>query len=100
MQELAAASRYIMCMQRPRHDIVDIDGLRESKELPGTADNDNGKGPRRKFLAVWFRCCHVYGRMYRNAQGSRYEGRCPACGAPVHAIIGPGGTSQRTFEAK
>ena len=49
---------------------------------------------------MWFRCCHTYGRMYRNRAETAYEGRCPRCGAMVHARIGPGGTSQRTFEAR
>ncbi len=53
-----------------------------------------------RFLAVWFRCCHTYGRMYRNADETAYEGRCPRCGAAVHALIGPGGTSRRIFEAR
>ena len=42
---------------------------------------------------------HVYGRMYRNAAETAYSGRCPSCGAHVHALIGPDGTSRRTFEA-
>jgi hypothetical protein len=57
-------------------------------------------GPRRRFLSVWFRCCHVYGRMYRNPQRTAYLGRCPRCGAPVQALIGPEGTDQRVFMAQ
>jgi hypothetical protein len=53
-----------------------------------------------RFLSIWFRCCHVYGRMYRNADETAYEGRCPSCGSPVHALIGPDGTSRRIFEAR
>lgn len=57
-------------------------------------------GPNRKFLSVWYRCCHVYGRMYRDAEQTAYHGRCPRCGAPVHAPIGPDGTDQRMFMAE
>ncbi|MFB3139199.1 MAG: hypothetical protein ACE10B_08265 [Phycisphaerales bacterium] len=57
-------------------------------------------GPKRQYLSVWFRCCHVYGRMYRNAQQTTYLGRCPRCGAFVRALIGPGGTDRRMFEAR
>jgi hypothetical protein len=55
---------------------------------------------RRKFLSVWYRCCHVYGRMYRNQAGTAYTGRCPRCGAQVRAAIGPGGTDRRMFVAE
>jgi hypothetical protein len=76
--------------------MVDIDGLRGS---PAAAPSGPPRGPRRRFLAVWFRCCHVYGRMYRNRDETAYEGRCPRCGAMVDALIGPHGTSRRVFEA-
>jgi hypothetical protein len=56
--------------------------------------------PPRKFLSIWYRCCHTYGRLTRNKEGSAYEGRCPRCGAGVRARIGPGGTNRRMFEAR
>jgi len=82
-------------------DIVEIPGV-PSNASPPTRSADGGsiKGPRRRFLSVWFRCCHTYGRMYRNKDETAYVGRCPKCGAPVQALIGPGGTSQRFFEAR
>ncbi|MCH7799010.1 MAG: hypothetical protein IID28_11290 [Planctomycetes bacterium] len=57
-------------------------------------------GPRRRFLSVWHRCCHVYGRMYRNAAETAYLGRCPRCGAPVRASIEPGGSNRRMFRTE
>ena len=78
-------------------DIVDIDGLRRAGASP---NQDPEPGSRRKFLAIWFRCCHTYGRIYRNRTETSYEGRCPKCGAQVHALIGPGGTDQRMFVAR
>jgi hypothetical protein len=77
-------------------DIVDIDGLRRHSN---SRDDSSDRQPRR-FLSVWFRCCHTYGRMYRNAARTAYEGRCPKCGALVRARIGPNGTTQRMFEAR
>ena len=62
---------------------------RSREEAPG----------KRPFLAIWFRCCHTYGRLYRNKEQTAYEGGCPRCGAKVEAKIGPGGSARRMFEA-
>lgn len=78
-------------------DIVDIPGLAP----PGDRQLDRTPPPppARAFLGVWFRCCHVYGRMYKSADGRAYSGRCPKCGTEVGAKVGQGGTSRRFFEA-
>jgi hypothetical protein len=36
--------------------------------------------------------------MYRNADETEYSGRCPKCGSPVRAAIGPDGTDHRFFK--
>lgn len=82
-------------MNDPR-DQVDIDGIPDS---PGPDKRRPDGGPRR-FLMTWFRCCHAYGRLSRNPDGTRYEGRCPRCAATVSVRIGPGGTDRRIFEAR
>lgn len=85
-------------MARPRdiRDIIDIAGLaRPEQQEPGPAI-----GPPRRFLSVWFRCCHTYGRMYKNREATAYVGFCPKCGCRVQALIGPDGTSRRLFEAR
>ncbi len=79
-------------------DYVDIEGLRNFQPA-GDADSNTSERPR-KFLSVWFQCCHTYGRMYRNHEGTKYEGRCPRCGAAVLARIGPHGSTRNLFEAK
>ena len=76
-------------------DIVEIGGRRvcgPSADAPTPA--------RSKFLSVWYRCCHTYGRLYRNREETMYVGRCPRCGVQVHALIGPDGTARRMFEAR
>jgi len=78
---------------REVRDIVDIEGLRDEPERPG------GREPN-PWLAVTWRCCKVYSRIYRNRTGEAYEGRCPKCGRHVRATIGPGGTSARFFVAE
>jgi hypothetical protein len=69
-----------------------------SSELP------TGKSPRpaeatsnRPFLGIHFTCCQVYSRIYMNAQGAAFEGRCPRCARPVTVRIGPDGTDSRFF---
>jgi len=54
----------------------------------------------RPYLSVHFACCNVYCRIYRNPDGSRYEGRCPRCAKPVAFAIGVDGTHARSFTVK
>ena len=53
--------------------------------------------PARPFLSVQFACCNVYQRVYRDAAGNAYRGRCPRCGQQVTFAVGEGGTSARSF---
>jgi hypothetical protein len=54
---------------------------------------------KRKFLSVIFECCNIYSRIYMNAAGTGYAGRCPRCLSEVRAKIGEGGTNCRSFRA-
>ena len=54
------------------------------------------KAPR-PFLGVNFAACRVYGRLYKNRQGTAYVGQCPRCGKTVQVPIGAKGTNQRLF---
>lgn len=85
-------------MERQTPDyIVDIEGLRPTGSTGPTSGGGGFRG--RPWLAVKWTCCSTYSRVYRNRAGDAYEGRCPRCGTPVKAMIGPGGTSSRFFEA-
>ena len=74
-------------------DIVDIQGLAQPA--------DPAPEPRaaRPWLAVYWRCCHVYNRIYRNRQATAYEGHCPRCARPIKVRVGTDGTNCRFFEA-
>lgn len=62
--------------------------------------NASGNQKGRAWLGIYFRCCSQYGRIYKDAAGTRYSGRCPRCGAEVSARVGEGGTDQRFFETR
>ncbi|MCL2183755.1 MAG: hypothetical protein FWB85_09840 [Chitinispirillia bacterium] len=61
--------------------------------------NDGAREPR-PFVGINFTCCNVYRRIYKNKAGDAYEGACPKCLRKVKLLVGPGGTSQRFFDAK
>ncbi len=82
--------------------IVDIDGIATSTSSqggPGAAGH-GGSFHGRPWLAVQWRCCEVYSRIYRSRDATAYAGTCPGCGKPVRVRIGPDGTHARFFEAQ
>ena len=54
----------------------------------------------RPYISVHFACCGVYLRIYRSADGLRYEGHCPRCARAVRFRVAPGGTEARMFVVK
>ena len=64
-----------------------------------TAPSSQPAAIPRPFLGVHFAACRVYGRLYRNREGTAYEGRCPRCGGFVRVPVGAHGTGQRFFIA-
>ena len=59
-------------------------------------ENEN----KNKFLGILFDCCNVYGRIYKNKEGTFYQGRCPKCMRLIKIKVGEGGTSSRFFRAQ
>lgn len=54
---------------------------------------------KRDFLGIMFNCCNVYSRIYKNKEGTAYEGVCPRCFKRVSVKIGKGGSDRRFFNA-
>ena len=48
---------------------------------------EDNNATERKFIGVWFECCHTYGRLYKNKEGTLYRGRCPKCLRSVKVSI-------------
>jgi hypothetical protein len=79
-------------MNDPRDYKLDL-----SSTKGGTAQPEKSGGTNRPYISVKFACCGVYQRIYRSADGMRYEGHCPKCAKPVRFKVGPGGTDARFF---
>lgn len=80
-------------MSDPRDYKLEISSL-------GQGDGPPVQSTPRPFLSVLFECCGVYQRVYRDADGAAYNGRCPRCGSPVTFHVGASGTSSRFFRVR
>ena len=54
---------------------------------------------RKRWLGIRFDCCDVYNRVYKNAAGTAYVGRCPKCCRRITVRVGLQGTTARFFRA-
>jgi len=79
-------------------DIVDIASLGRPADRTRSVSPPPATPGSRPFLSIWFRCCHVYGRLYRNASRTSYNGGCPRCGARARALVRQDGTARRCFQ--
>ena len=79
-------------MSDPRDYKVELSGAAHPPDVGNAAPTS-----QRPYLSVHFACCGVYQRVYRDADGKAYHGRCPKCGTPVRFAVGEGGTSARSF---
>src|SRR3954451_22590786 len=78
-------------MSDPRDYKLDL------SSLPDRQKEEQSSAQPKPFLMVHFACCGVYQRIYRSADGLRYEGHCPKCARAVKFRVGEGGTDSRAF---
>ncbi|MBL4702623.1 MAG: hypothetical protein JKX85_15355, partial [Phycisphaeraceae bacterium] len=72
-------------MSRDRDYILDISSNpRINQQVNGATGQSSGNSLQgRPWLAVRWKCCQVYNRIYRTADGKSYKGNCPKCGKQV-----------------
>lgn len=63
-----------------------------------TTSPPNSPRPR-PWIGVRFTCAGVYLRVYRTPEATCYIAHCPKCGKSCRFPVGPGGTSNRLFDA-
>ena len=85
-------------MAEPPAFHLDIAGLDDG--LSDSPKPGGGARTGRPWVGIRFDCCGVYTRIYRNADSTAYEGRCPRCRRKATLRVGPGGTSSRFFTAE
>jgi hypothetical protein len=81
-------------MEEPAYHL-DIEGL-GGPDAADSAATLRG----RPWIGIHFDCCGTYTRIYRNPEGTAYNGFCPRCGRKVRLKVGPGGTDARFFVAE
>ena len=83
-------------MDEPPPYHLEIEGLEDPvSEAPG------GRVPSpRPWVGIWFDCCGVYTRVYRNPSGTAYHGYCPRCTRGATLRVGENGTDARFFVAE
>lgn len=65
-----------------------------------TEEQEETTRKKSNFLGIMFKCCNIYGRIYKNKEGTAYVGRCPKCMRTLSIKVGEGGTNQRFFNAQ
>ncbi len=87
------------------HDKIELspEALRQAgvdpDSLPRAGQHSSDGAGGRPWISVYFECCRVYSRVYRNACGTAYVGWCPRCAGKVTVSIGSDGSSCRVFRA-
>ncbi len=72
----------------------------DSHSNRGQQQKQGSRTQKRPYLSIYWKCCHVFSRIYKDKNQIKYEGFCPNCRAYLTVPIGSEGVSQRTFIAE
>ena len=75
-------------MADPRDYKVEISSAAQPPSPQPSHEGRGGNAEAQPFLSVLFNCCNVYQRIYRSADGRRYDGRCPKCSTAIPGVWG------------
>ena len=73
----------------------------DTPQYHGKSKNaDKNNLSKKRYISIYWKCCHSFSRIYKNKEGSAYEGVCPKCKSALSVPVGDHGTTQRTFIAE
>lgn len=75
---------------------LEVEGVEDTANFAGSATTLRD----RPWIGIHFDCCGVYTRIYRNTDGTAYQGCCPLCLRRIKLRVGADGTSARFFTAE
>lgn len=64
------------------------------------SSKERGNKSPKRFLSLYWECCHVFSRVYKSDDGKSYQGNCPKCRIGISVPIGPDGTTRRCFKVQ
>src|SRR5262249_48929905 len=81
-------------------DIRGSNGPAPAESMSANAKPDGSAAGERPWIGIHFECCGVYCRVYRAAEDTQYQGRCPKCARKITLKVGPEGVASRVFVAR
>ena len=80
--------------EQERLDQIRLETERKEKECLSEELSDKEKTDDCRhvsYIEIFFRCCHIYGKLYINVNRDYYVGKCPRCKLTVTVPVGING---------